>query len=122
MSQAQPKISPINDPDVCDLVGVRKSGGLDLGICCSGPLDSSDETIHRLMTKIENYILAAKDPSFLSDYPNASPGRVLIYIYCQWDISGRVRDLIASMATVAKSEGFDVVLDTSVGSLSARDA
>jgi len=115
-------MSPINNPDVCDIVGVRKGGGIDLAITCSGSLDDSDETIHRLMTKIENYIAAATDPSFLSEYPNVTPGTTSILVFCQWMVSDRARDLINSMATMAKQKGIDIVLDTSAGSLAACDA
>jgi hypothetical protein len=114
--------SPISNPDMCDIVGVRKGGGLDLAITFSGPLDDSDETIHRLMTKIENYIVAAGDAAFLSEYPNATPGPTSILVFCQWMVSARARDLITSMATMAKQKGIDIVLDTSAGSLAARDA
>jgi hypothetical protein len=68
------------------------------------------------MSKIENYLAAAGQPSFASEYPNAKPGPTTIFVFCKWSVSSRARDLISSMAVLAKSKGMNVVLDTSAGS------
>ena len=50
------RLPPLSDAANLDVAGVRQTGGVDLVIACSGPLDESDQTIELLSQKVRNYL------------------------------------------------------------------
>src|SRR6187397_3174344 len=79
---------PLTDADNLDVVGVRKTGGVDLVVTCSGPLDGSDQTISLLSQKVKNYAQLAKNPNLFTHF-NAESGPVRIFVSCEFAVSPR---------------------------------
>jgi hypothetical protein len=79
---------PLTNADNLDVVGVRQTGGVDLVISCSGPLDESDQTIALLSQKVRNYLQLALNPKLFTHY-NAESGPVRVFVACEFTVSPR---------------------------------
>lgn len=92
---------PIQNMDSFDIVGVRKDGGVDVVVACSGPLDDSAETLWRLGQKTRNYLREIASQDFLGKY---GYGSVRIFISCQYEVSTAAQDLISSLQIEASAQ------------------
>jgi hypothetical protein len=86
----------LTDADNLDVVGVRKTGGLDLVVSCSGPLDDSDQTIELLSQKIRNYAQLALSPNLFTHY-NAESGPVRVFVSSEFAVSPRAGKTIEAL-------------------------
>lgn len=98
---------PIGNPDRFDVVGVRKDGGIDVVVSCSGPLDGSAETLWLLGQKTRNYLREIASDTFRAAY-GSGPVRILISL--QNDVSGPAQALIASLRSEASAQGVELHL------------
>jgi hypothetical protein len=105
--------SPIHDPDVIDLVGVRVDGGLDLAIVCSGPLDESDDTLRRLHQKIVAYLREIQSEPFRERFGASNAARVRIVVDCEHPVSTAAEGLINALARQAATSGVEIALSRS---------
>ena len=87
---------PLTDADNLDVAGVRKTGGVDLVVSCSGPLDESDQTIALLSQKIRNYLQLALSPNIFTHF-KADSGPVRIFVSCEFAVSSRAGKTIDSL-------------------------
>jgi hypothetical protein len=87
---------PLTDADNLDVVGVRNTGGVDLAISCSGPLDDSDQTIALLSQKVRNYAKLALNPNLFTHF-NAESGPVRIFVSCEFAVSARAGKTLDSL-------------------------
>jgi hypothetical protein len=105
--------SPVSNLDAFDVVGVRNDGGLDLVISCSGPLDSSAQTIRNLETKVRNYlreILEARDPTLLERYRCAADATVRIIVSCPHQVAHEAMSTVERMKELASASGVELIL------------
>lgn len=104
---------PISNLDAFDVVGVRNDGGLDLVISCSGPLDSSPQTIRNIESKVRNYlheIAEARNPTLLERYGCAFDSVIRIIISCPHHIDAGAMKAVERMQELARARGVDLVL------------
>ncbi len=99
---------PLTDVDTVDVVGVRKDGGLDLVISVSDVLDDSEATLQLLQGKLQNYISAADNLSFLKHYGKVAGTRVTVHISCEHRISSAATKVIEEMRKIANAKNVDV--------------
>jgi hypothetical protein len=83
--------SPIQNIDTIDIVGVRKDGGVDTVIVCSGPLDDSPDLLLTLGSKVHHYLRDIASEDFRETY-GAGPARILLW--CEHSVSDAVLDMI----------------------------
>ncbi|KQY51936.1 hypothetical protein ASD14_04485 [Lysobacter sp. Root494] len=102
---------PIENLDRFDVVGVRKDGGIDVVLSCSGPLDDSAETLWLLWQKVRNYLGEISSETFRTTY---GAGLVRILISCEHDVSSPAQALIASLKDEAASQGVGLQLSRQV--------
>lgn len=105
---------PIENLDAIDVVGVRKDGGLDLVISCSGPLDASAETLELIQAKIANYlreIREARSPTIFEQYECAPDARVRIILSCAFPMHPDAVDVIKRMKRGAESMGIALLVN-----------
>jgi hypothetical protein len=112
--------SPLSDPDILDVVGERKAGGVDMLVVTAGPLDASDETCQRLMEKLTAYLHAAVHPNFGNVYPAARNGRVRIFVSDSNAISQRAQALVQSFAVEALARDVEVRIGNPVAQQSVQ--
>ncbi len=105
--------SPIHDPDVIDLVGVRIDGGLDLAIVCSGPLDESDDTLRRLNQKIVAYLREIQSEPIRERFGASDSARIRIVVDCEHAVSAVAEGLINALARQAAMSGVEIALSRS---------
>lgn len=105
--------SPIHDPDVIDLVGVRVDGGLDLAIVCSGPLDESDETLRRLYQKTVAYLREIESEKFRERFGASDSASIRILVDCEHVVSTAAEGLIKALARQAAATGVEITLSRS---------
>lgn len=113
MSLNQMTDSPISNLDAFDVVGVRKDGGLDLVISCSGALDSSPETIRSLEMKVRNYLhetFEAKGPSLLERYGCAFDSAISIIVSCPFRIDPVAMYAVERLKAEAGARGVALML------------
>ncbi len=60
--------SPIQNVDAFDVIGERRGDGVDLVVTCSGPLDSSSNTLNLLEAKVNAYLATVAHPRFSQTY------------------------------------------------------
>ena len=96
---------PIQNPEVFDILGVRKDGGIDAAIVAATPIDGSPETLRALTVKVRNYIVELNSESFRAQYPRVSGGAVRIVIYCHAPVDAAARGLIVALSKEAKDQG-----------------
>jgi hypothetical protein len=101
---------PISNLDAFDVVGVRKGGGVDLVISCSGPLDDGPATLTLLEQKVGNYLASVAHPNFPNVYPSASTGPVKLFISCGYTVSPKAQELIDSLTLRAAQIGVELSL------------
>lgn len=109
------KDSPISNLNVFDVVGVRKDGGLDLVISCSGDLDSSPSTVRSIEEKVGNYfreIFEAKNPTLLERYGCDIGSPIRIIVSCPFRIHPAAMSVVERMKSEASARGIDLVLQT----------
>lgn len=97
--------TPIQSLDKFDVVGVRKDGGIDLVISCSGPLDATPETLLALECKIRNYVReveGARSPTFFEKYNCKPNAPITIFVSCNFEVHPKVMELIERMQSVAE--------------------
>lgn len=111
---AEHSVSPLSDPGTLDVAGARKSGGLDMVISCSGPLDDSDQTLSLLDAKVRAYIAAAQQVGFLERF-GADPGDVRIFISCTYPVSKRALSRIESLRNEANVDNIELRLVERMG-------
>lgn len=70
----------IPDLDCVDLVGVRRDGGVDLGIVVSQPLDGSEQSQRVLLAKIENYLGYRNSENFRNEFGELLADQVCIVV------------------------------------------
>ena len=92
---------PINPAEVFDIVGVRKDGGTDTVIVCSGPLDNSAATLRSLDLKVRNYLREIASDSFTQQ---CGSGPVRIFVSCGHTVSTEAEQLINDLANVAAQQ------------------
>jgi hypothetical protein len=97
--------SPISNPDVFDLLGARKDGGVDAVIVCDGPLDKSETTLHNLGIKIRNYLREMASENFVEQFGS---GPTSIFVSCSHAVSFEAKQLVAKLALEAARQ--DVLL------------
>ena len=91
-----PQSLPLTDADNLDAVGVRQTGGIDLVIVCSGPLDESDQTIELLTRKVKAYAQLAASPNLFQHF-EAEAGPVRIFVSCEFTVSPRATQTLDSL-------------------------
>jgi hypothetical protein len=91
-----PQEQPLTDADNLDAVGVRKGGGVDLVITCSGPLDDSSQTLELLAQKVRNYTQLAANPNLFRHF-DAEAGPVRIFVSCQFAVSDRAKQTLDAL-------------------------
>jgi hypothetical protein len=99
--------SPIADIDLLDIVGVRKDGGIDAVIACSGPLDNSAETLSRLAMKVRGYLTAIASNGFTNQY---GEGPVRIFVSCDHGVSAEALNAINSLGREATKQNVHLCL------------
>jgi len=99
--------SPIADIDLLDIVGVRKDGGIDTVVVCSGPLDNSAETLSRLTRKVRGYLSAITGSDFVNQY---GQGPVRIFVSCGQGASAEALDVINSLGHEAANQNVHLSL------------
>ena len=99
--------SPIADIDLFDIVGVRKDGGIDTVIACSGPLDNSAETLSSLAKKVRGYLSAIAGNDFTNQY---GEGPVRIFVSCSHGASAEAMDVINSLGREAANQNVHLSL------------
>lgn len=104
--------APIQNPDRIDIVGLCQSGGLDLVIVVSAPLDGSDDTLHRLAQKVRNYLTEIAAGELLERYPEAIPGPCRILILCKHAIDAAALGLINALEAEAATQNVALELET----------
>jgi hypothetical protein len=105
---------PIQNLDAFDIVGVRKDGGVDPVVSCSGPLDSSTATLSLIEHKVRAYLVTIAHENFARIYPAAEFGPVRILISCEHYVSGAARELIDSLGVTASKQGVSLSLVSSM--------
>jgi hypothetical protein len=96
-----------------DVVDVRKDGGLDLVVACQRPLDSSEETVRDLQTKINNYLIEireSKNPTLLEKYQRAPDAKIRIVISCSLPLSTEVQDVVQDLRLAAHAISVEPIL------------
>jgi hypothetical protein len=93
---------PIQNLDRFDLIGERVDGGVDLVVVCSGPLDSSPDTLNRLGCKVRNYLREIASETFRARFGDAS---IAIFLSCAHPVSAAAGGLINVLETEAASQG-----------------
>ena len=93
---------PIQNLDAVDVVGKRKDGGLDLVVTCSGPLDSSPDTLNRLGSKVRAYLSAIDTEGFRSRFETNN--EVKIFLSCEHSVSDAAQALIIELVKEAMSQ------------------
>jgi hypothetical protein len=96
---------PIENIETFDIVGVRKDGGIDAVVVCSGPLDGSPQTIWLLGVKVRNYLKDIASDGFRECYGG---GPVRILICCEHLVSAAAQALVEALQ--AEAAGQDVQL------------
>ncbi|MFC5524115.1 hypothetical protein ACFPPA_00010 [Rhodanobacter ginsengisoli] len=99
--------SPIADIDLFDIIGVRKDGGIDTVVACSGPLDNSAETLSRLARKVRGYLSAITGSDFIDQY---GKGQVRIFVSCCEGVSAEALDVINSLGHEAADQNVHLSL------------
>lgn len=102
--------SPVGDVDTVDIVGVRKSGGVDLVISATAALDGSPATLSLLETKVTNYMRAALSEDFLKHYGCSEGAPVTIHISCAHPVAEAAHELIRKLREMAAEYGIGLEL------------
>jgi hypothetical protein len=102
--------APIQNLDAFDITGTRKDGGLDLVICCSGPLDSSTATLELIERKVMGYLNTIAHPDFPRIYPAAAVGPIRIFVSCSYHISDAACELIDKLGAAASKQGVSLLV------------
>lgn len=102
---------PIADPDQLDVVGVRRDGGLDMVISCSGRIDDSPRTREMLRAKVGNYLNAAADPKLREHYKVHADAPVRIVILHD-GLDPRCETELAELRVIAAKAGISLVATT----------
>lgn len=106
--------SPISNFGSFDVVGVRKDGGLDLVISCSGGLDCSPQTIRALEEKVRNYaieVTQARNPSLRERFGRSVDARIRIVISCRYAVHPDALHAIERLAAEVRSQEIDLILE-----------
>ena len=99
--------SPIASNDLFDIVGVRRDGGVDTVITCSGPLDNSPETLSRLSSKVRGYLSAVASDEFHRQY---GQGPVRIFVSCSHCVSTEARETMSFLEREAAQQNVHLSL------------
>lgn len=103
--------SPIADPNLLDVTGVRKGGGIDLGISAAGPIDDSPDTLARLRKKLTGYLIAAQSPRLWSTFPDVTPGPIRILVFYSDAISPAARTIMEKFGSDARKRGVEFCVE-----------
>jgi predicted Zn-dependent peptidase len=100
---------PLSDADNLDVAGIRQTGGVDLVIACSGPLDESDQTIELLSQKVRNYLQLALNPNLFTHF-KAENGPVRVFVSCEFAVSARAGKTLDSLREELASHAVELRL------------